>query len=579
MTFLPVVVRELTVAARSPLTTWLRFFSVLVAGGIAGGLMLASGSTGISPRELPGTIFGLISSLLFGWCFLSGVVLTADCLSSERRQGTLGLLFLTDLSGFDVVLGKAAAASAQAVSVVFAVLPVLALPLMMGSVTWGQFLRMAIALLFTLFWSLALGAAVSAGQRDGRRAVLTALGLLLALLLLPLGVMSLFQYFGWGRVDATVGALTPLSLVFGAYEGAWASKIGHQSYLHGLWLVGATALGSLAAASWWLPRAWRDSESAEGSPTGGKRREPALVAPSRSSGGERKSRADELRGTPVIPRARFRDSPYEQLVNSSLQVPGAIGWIMVLAGLVWVGCVGKIAADEFIGGRTRNEGAALTLMLTCAGLHVLVKVVTAVIASQRASDDTANGAMELLLTTPLQPATIRRGHLDSMASLLFRTKVLLSVANLISPVAVWAGLKTSVEDWFPFTFGFVAGIATLWLDTRLIAELGLICGIRRRHHARAAFEAAARTLVPGWVGFLGTFLIGASGVNGTFGVSVLFTLCAAWCLGTSWLQLVACGHLGNIAFMELTGGAWAFGRRPRVISGAGVHIREGVVVS
>lgn len=67
-----------------------------------------------------------------------------------------------------------------------------------------------------------------------------------------------------------------------------------------------------------------------------------------------------------------------------------------------------------------------------------------------------------------------------MASLLFRTKVLLSVANLISLIAVCAGLQVSVEDVVPFTIGFVAGIAALWLDTRLIAELGLICGIRRR---------------------------------------------------------------------------------------------------
>ncbi|HQU46125.1 MAG TPA: hypothetical protein PK867_25150, partial [Pirellulales bacterium] len=33
-------------------------------------------------------------------------MLTADCISSERREGTLGLLFLTDLRGHDVVLGK-----------------------------------------------------------------------------------------------------------------------------------------------------------------------------------------------------------------------------------------------------------------------------------------------------------------------------------------------------------------------------------------------------------------------------------------------------------------------------------------
>jgi len=36
--------------------------------------------------------------------------LTADTLSGESREGTLGLLFLTDLRSWDVTLGKLASA-------------------------------------------------------------------------------------------------------------------------------------------------------------------------------------------------------------------------------------------------------------------------------------------------------------------------------------------------------------------------------------------------------------------------------------------------------------------------------------
>src|ERR1044071_9279281 len=51
---------------------------------------------------------------IFGWtgfagCVLAPILLTADCVSRERREGTLGLLFLTDLRGIDVILGKLAA--------------------------------------------------------------------------------------------------------------------------------------------------------------------------------------------------------------------------------------------------------------------------------------------------------------------------------------------------------------------------------------------------------------------------------------------------------------------------------------
>ena len=48
---------------------------------------------------------------VFGWAgfvgsAIAGLVLTADCISQERREGTLGLLFLTDLRGPDVALGN-----------------------------------------------------------------------------------------------------------------------------------------------------------------------------------------------------------------------------------------------------------------------------------------------------------------------------------------------------------------------------------------------------------------------------------------------------------------------------------------
>ena len=35
--------------------------------------------------------------------------MTADCLSEEKREGTLGLLFLTDLRGYDIVVSSSSA--------------------------------------------------------------------------------------------------------------------------------------------------------------------------------------------------------------------------------------------------------------------------------------------------------------------------------------------------------------------------------------------------------------------------------------------------------------------------------------
>ena len=47
-------------------------------------------------------------------------LLVADCLSRERREGTLGLLFLTPLTANDIVIAKGLSHGLRAVTLCFA---------------------------------------------------------------------------------------------------------------------------------------------------------------------------------------------------------------------------------------------------------------------------------------------------------------------------------------------------------------------------------------------------------------------------------------------------------------------------
>src|SRR5207244_13589599 len=116
-----------------------------------------------------------------GLCLLAGVFLTADCLSEEKRDGTLGLLFLTDLRGYDVVLGKFVAMLVNALYGLLALLPIMAIPLLLGGVTGGEFWRRALTLIEALLVSLAAGIWISALVRVSQRAMGSALGLLLCI--------------------------------------------------------------------------------------------------------------------------------------------------------------------------------------------------------------------------------------------------------------------------------------------------------------------------------------------------------------------------------------------------------------
>src|SRR5437660_11121606 len=141
MTFLPVVQRELREAARRKSTFRIRCWTAVIA--MAGSFcalpfiwLNGAARNGGEP------LFTLLSSYAFGLCSLAGVFLTADALSEEKREGTLGLLFLTDLHGYDVVLGKFIGRSLNAVYGLLALLPITALPLLLGGVTGPEYGRM-----------------------------------------------------------------------------------------------------------------------------------------------------------------------------------------------------------------------------------------------------------------------------------------------------------------------------------------------------------------------------------------------------------------------------------------------------
>ena len=59
-------------------------------------------------------LFAALAGCAFILCLFAGVFLTSDSLSEEKREGTLGLLFLSSLLGSDIVLGKFSALALNA---------------------------------------------------------------------------------------------------------------------------------------------------------------------------------------------------------------------------------------------------------------------------------------------------------------------------------------------------------------------------------------------------------------------------------------------------------------------------------
>lgn len=258
---LPIVDRELRVASRR----WGTFLARVSVAALA--LLLTMPSllfgwmTGGS-NNAGRSAFVALTMYSFVVCVLAGVWLTADSLSGEKREGTLGLLFLTDLRGHDVVLGKFAALALNAMFALVAVLPVLALPLLLGGVTGSQFWRVALALLNTLFLSLCAGTAVSAVGRDAARTFSgTFLLLLFLVVALPMGA-SLMAQFGSAQAAQWFELFSPWTAFRTAQT--WSSAVAPSDFWLSLVIPNAVAWAMLAFASLVLPRAWQDHEVVDG---------------------------------------------------------------------------------------------------------------------------------------------------------------------------------------------------------------------------------------------------------------------------------------------------------------------------
>src|SRR5215475_4911931 len=121
MTFLPIVERELLVASRRHATYSTRLVVALIA--IVIGIFFYIANLRTPMHLVANYIFQGLSVLALLYCLAAGRRSTADCLSEEKREGTLGLLFLTKLKGYDVIFGKLVATSVNAFYGILAMVP------------------------------------------------------------------------------------------------------------------------------------------------------------------------------------------------------------------------------------------------------------------------------------------------------------------------------------------------------------------------------------------------------------------------------------------------------------------------
>jgi len=128
-------------------------------GGLRGRLGFGAGGKGIRQRaktRVP-ILFGTLAALVFIYIAIAGILLTCDCLSVEKKGGNAGPAVSDRSARYDVVLANWRRPPINACYGILAVLPVLAIPLLLGGVTNGEFWRGALVSANLLFFFLCVG--------------------------------------------------------------------------------------------------------------------------------------------------------------------------------------------------------------------------------------------------------------------------------------------------------------------------------------------------------------------------------------------------------------------------------------
>ena len=465
MTFLPIVERELRVRARMKSTYRFRLFAAIGAIGLVGLLLVLSQSLQAAGK-FGGVIFGILAGLSFVYCLLDGARNTADCLSEEKRSGTLGLLFLTDLRPYDVVLGKLMATSLNSFYGLLAIFPPLAIPLVIGGVTVGEFWRLVLVLMNTLFFSVSAGLAVSSACRDERRAWMGTVSVLLLFTLVP--PLLLFSPT-WG--SSLIAACSPTTAFVNIFDSAYS--LTSERYWNSMWIVHALSWGMLLVAMFILPRSWQDRPQAVTNSWWS--RLTGRIAP-RTQPDDFTARSVFLDGNPVVWLAA-RGGTRQTLL---LTIIGATSMVVATAWLLTSGAT----------------SVTLVLFGVMFLVHLTLSVSVASEACHLFAGARDSGAMELLLCTPMTAKEVVEGHVLGLRKMFYKP-----VAGLVAIEGVLVAGQVYVMGANGQPIGvcllvvLVAGICVMAavMDLSAVARFGLWQGLVHRKPAKAV----TRTVV--WV--------------------------------------------------------------------------------
>jgi len=471
MTFLPIVDRELRVAARKAPTYWVRTGAGLLVMALGTGLFLML--QGQPQSEIALSLFYLLSGAAVFYSLMGGIRTTADSLSEEKREGALGLLFLTDLRGIDVVLGKLVANSVHAFYGVLAILPMIGVPMLLGGITAGEYGRMGLLVVNSLFFSLAVGMAVSALSQKAQRAILTSMAVVLIFHAgLPL-LGAILNAAGKTRTVSPVFLMPSAGFTFYAGTDA-AHKLDPDSYWISMGVIHGLGWVFLVLASFIAPRTWQE-------------RPRSLAQQTWRERWKRLTYGDSIERTAFRRSALDINAYYWLCSRERLKAALVWGFLAVIA-CAWVWGLAKARAAWLEPGVFVSTALLLNGVLRCWIVSE---------ATRQLAEDGKQGTLELLLSTPLSVRDILAGQRIALTRQFSGPIIVVLLAELGFMLA------TIYDQYGPdarFTlFLYLAGMSMFVMDAIALYWVGMWLALVSRNQSRAISTSLSRILLLPWV--------------------------------------------------------------------------------
>ncbi len=447
----PIAVRELRAEARRGSNYWLRLLG-------AGAMVLMIGPVlmdpSLPPAQTGSRLFYTLNAVAFVAIWLLVPLTMADCVSREKREGTLGLLFLTSLRPTTIVGGKCLIHGWRAFTLLLAMIPIWFFPVLLGGVAWQDIVLALMLNGGAVALAMAAGLLATAFFKDGTRVMLMAevfsllLGLwfirahyreffgvhvrqgnikatqmglpanwtqqqllnwylhngaplqkLIEQFQLSTGLAPNDQYSWWrwrGGVSLTINWSENWSKTNAAFYQAWLLHVGKlfiESWL-AFWVI-------FGLAAWRVKQAWRD--------------QPASA---------QQIKVENYFCSPRYMKSLFRG----KMARAMNQNP--IGWLQQHSWQAratrWGWCLALIIAECLI----VTDPEIMQVLRRQQWLAVLLLLSLAFVSAGSFRQEREMGSMELLLVTPLREFQIIFGRLRGIWSQFFPALMVLLVAWL-----------------------------------------------------------------------------------------------------------------------------------------------------